>query len=53
MAIKQLDGKIAIVTGASSGIGREAALLFAEHGAQLVLVARMPAPPAPRFRFPI
>lgn len=38
--MKQLDGKIAIVTGASSGIGREAALLFAEHGAHLVLVAR-------------
>ena len=36
----QLDGKIAIVTGASSGIGRETALLFAEHGARLVLVAR-------------
>ncbi|CAO3406647.1 SDR family oxidoreductase [Azospirillum largimobile] len=36
----QLAGKIAIVTGASSGIGREAALLFAEHGAKLVLVAR-------------
>lgn len=36
----QLAGKIAIVTGASSGIGREAALLFAEHGAKLMLVAR-------------
>ena len=36
----QLDGKIAIVPGASSGIGRETALLFAEHGAKLVLVAR-------------
>ncbi len=38
--MRQLDGKTAIVTGASSGIGREAALLFAEHGAKLVLVAR-------------
>ncbi|KAA0581452.1 SDR family oxidoreductase [Azospirillum sp. B21] len=36
----QIDGKIAIVTGASSGIGRETALLFAEQGATLVLVAR-------------
>ncbi|PWC81992.1 short-chain dehydrogenase [Azospirillum sp. TSH100] len=36
----QLDGKTAIITGASSGIGRETALLFAEHGAKLVLVAR-------------
>jgi NAD(P)-dependent dehydrogenase (short-subunit alcohol dehydrogenase family) len=40
MVMAQLDGKIAIVTGASSGIGRETALLFAEHGANLVLVAR-------------
>lgn len=38
--MRQLDGKTAIVTGASSGIGHEAALLFAEHGAKLVLVAR-------------
>lgn len=38
--MRQLDGKVAIVTGASSGIGREAALLFADHGAKLVLVAR-------------
>ena len=38
--MRQLDGKTAIVTGASSGIGREAALLFAGHGAKLVLVAR-------------
>lgn len=36
----QLDGKIAIVTGASSGIGREAALLFTRNGAKLILVAR-------------
>lgn len=31
---------MAIVTGASSGIGRAAALLFAAHGASVVLVAR-------------
>lgn len=36
----QLDGKIAIVTGASSGIGQAAALLFAREGARLVLVSR-------------
>lgn len=35
-----LAGKIAIVTGASSGIGRAAALLFARDGARLVVTAR-------------
>lgn len=38
--MKLLAGKAAIVTGASSGIGREAALLFAREGASVVLVAR-------------
>ena len=32
-----LDGKVAIITGAGSGIGRASALLFAAHGAKLVL----------------
>ncbi len=32
-----LDGKIAIITGAGSGIGRAAAILFAQEGAKLVL----------------
>lgn len=36
----QLQGKIAIVTGASSGIGEAAARLFAREGAKLVLGAR-------------
>jgi NAD(P)-dependent dehydrogenase (short-subunit alcohol dehydrogenase family) len=36
----QLDGRVVIVTGASSGIGREAALLFAAEGAKLVVNAR-------------
>ena len=36
----RLAGKVAIVTGASRGIGREIALLFAREGARLVLTAR-------------
>ncbi len=35
-----LDGKIAIVTGASSGIGRATAILFAREGAKVVVTAR-------------
>lgn len=34
----KLKDKVAIVTGAASGIGRGTAELFAEHGARLVLV---------------
>ncbi|MBK8018475.1 MAG: SDR family oxidoreductase [Betaproteobacteria bacterium] len=35
-----LEGKVAIITGASSGIGKAAAMLFAREGAGIVLVAR-------------
>ncbi len=37
---KKLEGKVAIVTGASKGIGREIALSYAREGAKLVLTAR-------------
>ena len=33
----KLDGEVAIVTGAASGIGRAAALLFAEEGAKVIV----------------
>jgi NAD(P)-dependent dehydrogenase (short-subunit alcohol dehydrogenase family) len=38
--MSQLAGKVAIVTGASKGIGRVAAEMFAREGAQVVCVAR-------------
>lgn len=38
-----LDGKIAIITGAGSGIGRASALRFAAEGAQLVIADKSEA----------
>jgi NADP-dependent 3-hydroxy acid dehydrogenase YdfG len=35
-----LTNKVAIITGASSGIGRATAILFAQHGARLALGSR-------------
>ena len=36
----RLEGKSVIITGAGSGIGRAAALLFAKEGARLLVVDR-------------
>ena len=44
----ELQGKIAIVTGASGSIGRATALLFAREGATVVLERRMIAIARPR-----
>lgn len=36
----RLEGKVAVITGASSGVGRSAALMFAKEGCDVVAVAR-------------
>uniref|UniRef100_A0A2A4YY29 Short-chain dehydrogenase n=1 Tax=OCS116 cluster bacterium TaxID=2030921 RepID=A0A2A4YY29_9PROT len=38
--MNMLEGKIAIITGASAGIGRATALLFTKNGAKLIVTAR-------------
>ena len=39
----KLNGRIAIITGATSGIGKATALLFADEGAALVITGRRSA----------
>jgi len=43
MNIKRLQGRIALITGASRGIGRAVALRFAQEGATLILIAKSSA----------
>lgn len=38
--MRRFEGKVVIVTGASSGIGRAAAIEFANEGAQVIVAAR-------------
>ena len=38
--MKNIEGKVVLITGASSGIGRETARALAGHGARVVLSAR-------------
>src|SRR5262245_63564058 len=44
----KLAGKVAIVGGASRGIGKDMALAFAAEGAKVVVVARSEVEPDPR-----
>jgi len=51
MAEQRFGGKVALVTGAASGIGRACAQLFAEQGAS-VIVSDIAAEGTPRVSLP-
>jgi len=42
MQPRLLDGKVALVTGSSSGVGAGSALVFARHGAKVMVTGRNP-----------